>query len=242
MGLSDSEKIRYFRQLNVRDWNQEKLKSAEVIIVGVGGLGSVSALYLTAAGIGKLRLCDGDRVQETDLNRQILYSEESVGRLKVEEARKRLVSLNPNVEIDIFPEFVDSKNADEIMGGKDLIVDGLDNVEFRFFLNQQSVKMKMPYVYGAVQGWEGFVGLFHPPHTACLACFLPQNTQSPDDIPVPGILPGMIGVLQATEALKFIMGVEKTLFNRLLVYDSQNLTFDIVETEKNPICPHCAIA
>jgi adenylyltransferase/sulfurtransferase len=242
MGLSGSEKIRYFRQLNVRDWNQEKLKSADVIIVGLGGLGSVSALYLTAAGIGKLRLCDGDRIQDADLNRQILYSEESVGRLKVEEARKRLVSLNPKVEIDIFPDFVDSKNADEIMKGQDLIVDGLDNMESRFLLNQQSVKMKKPYIYGAVQGWEGFVGLFHPPHTACLACFLPQNTQKPDDIPVPGVLPGMIGVLQATEALKFIMGVEKILFNRLLVYDGQNLTFDIVETEKNPNCPYCAIA
>ncbi len=240
MDLSDSEKIRYFRQLNVRGWNQKKLKSAEVIIVGVGGLGSVSALYLTAAGIGKLRLCDRDRVQHTDLNRQILYSVESVGKLKVEEARKRLVSLNPNVEIEIIPEFMDSRNADEMTKGCDLIVDGLDNIESRFILNQQSVRMKKPYIYGAVQGWEGFVGLFHPPYSACLACFLPQDTQMPDEIPVPGILPGMIGIFQATEVLKFIMGVEETLLNRLLVYDSQNLTFEIVETEKNPNCPHCA--
>lgn len=242
MGLSDSEKIRYFRQLNVRGWNQEKLKSAEVIIVGVGGLGSVSALYLTAAGIGKLRLCDGDRVQQTDLNRQILYSEESVGQLKVEEARKRLASLNPNVEIETIPEFMDSQTADEMTKGCDLIVDGLDNIESRFILNQQSIKMKKPYIYGAVQGWEGFVGLFHPPHTACLACFLPQDTQRTDEMPVPGVLPGMIGILQATEVLKFLMAVEGTLLNRLLVYDSQNLTCDIVETEKNPLCPHCAVS
>lgn len=242
MGLSDSEKIRYFRQLNVRGWNQEKLKSAKVIIVGVGGLGSVSALYLTAAGIGKLRLCDGDRVQHTDLNRQILYSEESVGRLKVEEARKRLASLNPNVEIEAIPEFMDSQNADEMTKGCDLIVDGLDNIESRFVLNKQSVKMKKPYIYGAVQGWQGFVGLFHPPNSACLACFLPQDTQKLDEIPVPGILPGMIGIFQATEVLKFIMGVEETLLKRLLVYDSQNLTFDIVEIEKNPNCPHCAVS
>jgi adenylyltransferase/sulfurtransferase len=241
MGLSDSEKIRYLRQLNVRGWNQEKLKSAEVIIVGVGGLGSVSALYLTAAGIGKLRLCDGDRVQNTDLNRQILYSEESVGRLKVEEARKRLVSLNPNVEIEILPEFVNNQNADEMTKGCDLIVDGLDNIESRLIVNRQSIKMKKPYIYGAVQGWEGFVGLFHPPHTACLACFLPHDTLSPTEIPVPGVLPGMIGILQATEVLKSIMAVEETLLNRLLVYDSQNLTFDIVEIEKNPNCPFCAV-
>jgi molybdopterin/thiamine biosynthesis adenylyltransferase len=242
MGLSDSEKIRYFRQLNVRGWNQEKLKSAEVIIVGVGGLGSVSALYLTAAGIGKLRLCDRDRVQYTDLNRQILYSEESVGELKVEEARKRLSSLNPHVEIETIPEFIDSQNADEITKGCDLIVDGLDNIESRFVLNQQSIKMKKPYIYGAVQGWEGFVGLFHPPNSACLACFLPQDYQKQEEIPIPGILPGIIGIFQATEVLKFVMNVEKTLLNRLLVYDSQNFTFDIVELEKNPNCPHCAVS
>jgi molybdopterin/thiamine biosynthesis adenylyltransferase len=242
MGLSDSEKIRYFRQLNVRGWNQEKLKSAEVIIVGVGGLGSVSALYLTAAGIGKLRLCDRDRVQYTDLNRQILYSEESVGELKVEEARKRLSSLNAHVEIETIPEFIDSQNADEITKGCDLIVDGLDNIESRFVLNQQSIKMKKPYIYGAVQGWEGFVGLFHPPNSACLACFLPQDYQKQEEIPIPGILPGIIGIFQATEVLKFVMNVEKTLLNRLLVYDSQNFTFDIVELEKNPNCPHCAVS
>lgn len=240
MGLSDSEKKRYLRQLNVRGWNQEKLKSAEVIIVGVGGLGSVSALFLTAAGIGKLRLCDGDRVKHTDLNRQILYSEESVGKLKVEEAQRRLSSLNPNIEIEIYPELMDFQNAGELTKGCDLILDGLDNIESRFILNQQSVKMKKPYAYGAVQGWEGFVGLFHPPHTACLACFLPQDTPTQDEIPVPGVLPGMIGIFQATEILKFVMAVERTLLNRLLVYDSQNLSFDIVEIEKNPNCPHCS--
>ena len=241
MSLSDSEKLRYLRQLNVRGWNQEKLKSTEVIIVGVGGLGSVSALFLTAAGIGKLRLCDGDRVEYTDLNRQILYSEESVGKMKVLEAKKRLALLNPHVEIEPVPEFMNSKNVDDMTKSSDLIVDGLDNIESRFILNKQSVKMKRPYIYGAVQGWEGFVGIFHPPYTACLACFLAQDVTITDEIPVSGVMPGMIGVLQATEVLKFIMSVEGTLLNRLLVYDSQNLTCDIVETEKNPNCPHCAV-
>lgn len=240
MDLSESEKKRYLRQSHVRGWNQEKLKSSRVLIVGVGGLGCASALYLTAAGIGKLRLCDGDRVQETDLNRQVLYSQDSVGKLKVEEAKKRLVLLNPNVDFEIIPKFMDSQNADALTKGCDLIVDGLDNNESRFILNLQSVKSKTPYVYGAVQGWEGFVGLFHPPETACLACILPQETLRRDEIPVPGVLAGIIGVLQATEVLKFIMGVEQILLRRLLVYDSQNCTHDIVETEKNPDCPHCA--
>jgi len=241
MSLSDLEKERYFKQLSVRDWNQERLKSAKVLIVGIGGLGSASALYLTAAGVGKVRLCDGGKVKRSNLNRQILYIEESIGKIKVEEAKKRLVSLNPDVEIETVPESIGGQNADELTKGFDIIIDGLDNIESRFLLNEQSVKKQIPYVYGAVQGWQGYVGLFHPPRTACLACVLPQDAQTPDTIPIPGVLPGIIGILQATEALKFMMGIEKTLAGSLLIYDSQNLTIDIVETEKNPNCPYCSL-
>ena len=241
MSLSDLEKERYFKQLSVRDWNQERLKSAKVLIVGIGGLGSASALYLTAAGVGKVRLCDGGKVKRSNLNRQILYIEESIGKIKVEEAKKRLVSLNPDVEIETVPESIGGQNADELTKGFDIIIDGLDNIESRFLLNEQSVKKQIPYMYGAVQGWQGYVGLFNPPRTACLACVLPQDAQTPDTIPIPGVLPGIIGILQATEALKFMMGVEKTLAGSLLIYDSQNLTIDIVETEKNPNCPYCSL-
>ncbi len=240
MPLLDPEKVRYLRQLTIRDWDQEKLKSAKVLIVGLGGLGSASALYLAAAGIGRLRLCDGDRVEHSDLNRQVLYSEHSVGKLKVGEAKRRLAALNSDIEIEALAKFIDNQNADDLTKGCELIVDGLDNIESRLILNEQSVKMQIPYVYGAVHGWEGFVGFFHPPHTACFACILPQKVQRQDVIPVAGIIPGTIGLLQATETLKFIMGTEKTLAGRLLIYDSQRLTFDIVETEKNPECPHCA--
>jgi len=241
MGLSDLDKDRYFKQLSVRDWDQERLKSAKVLIVGIGGLGSVSALYLTAAGVGKMRLCDGDKVKRSNLNRQILYIEESIGKIKVEEAKKRLVSLNPDVEIEAVPESIGDQNADELTKDCDIIIDGLDNIESRFLLNKQAVRMQIPYVYGAVQGWQGYVGLFYPPQTACLACILPQDAQTPDTVPIPGVLPGAIGILQATEALKFIMGVEKTLAGRLLIYDSQNLTFDIVEIERNPNCSCCSL-
>jgi len=241
MSLSDLEKERYFKQLSVQDWDQERLKLAKVLIVGIGGLGSASALYFTAAGVGKLCLCDGDRVKRSNLNRQILYLEESIGKIKVEEAKRRLVSLNPDVEIEAVPESISGQNADELTRDCDIIIDGLDNIESRFLLNEQSVKMQIPYVYGAVQGWQGYVGLFHPPQTACLACVLPKDAQIPDMIPIPGVLPGTIGILQATEAIKFIMGVEKTLAGSFLIYDSQNLTFDIVETEKNPNCSCCAL-
>lgn len=240
MGLSNHEKERYFKQLSVRDWNQERLKSAKVLIVGIGGLGSASAFYLTAAGVGRLRLCDGDKVGPSNLNRQILYFGDSIGKIKVDEAKKRLISLNPNVEIETIAESISSQNADELTKDYDLVIDGLDNIQSRFLLNKQSVKEQIPYVYGAVQGWQGYVGLFHPPQTACLACVLPQNAKSPDMIPIPGVLPGTIGLLQATETLKFIMGIEKTLLGRLLIYDSQNLTFDIVEIERSLNCSTCS--
>jgi molybdopterin/thiamine biosynthesis adenylyltransferase len=241
MTLSDLEKERYFKQLSVRDWNQERLRSARALIVGMGGLGSASALYLTAAGIGKIRLCDGEKVKRSNLNRQILYTEESIGRVKVEEAKKRLVSLNPDVEIEAVPESFGDQNAERLTKDCDIIIDGLDNIESRFLLNEQSVRMQIPYVYGAVQGWQGYVGLFHPPQTACLACILPPDVHTPDTIPIPGVLPGIIGILQATEALKFIMGIERTLAGSLLIYDSQNLTVDIVQTEKNPACACCSL-
>jgi adenylyltransferase/sulfurtransferase len=241
MMLSNREKMRYRNQLSVKCWNQKKLKHSKVSIVGVGGLGSASALYLAAAGVGKIRLCDGDKVEPSDLNRQVLYFEDSIGNFKVEEAKKWLLLFNPDIEIETIPEFIDDPNTDKVIEGCDLIIDGLDNNESRFLLNHQSVKLQIPYVYGAVQGWEGFVGFFHPPQTACLACFLKRDDQKMSAIPVPGVLPGTIGLFQATEALKYIMGIDKVLKNSLLIYDSRNLAFDIVEIEKNPNCSHCAI-
>lgn len=241
MILTDSERERYFRQLSVFGWNQEKLKSAKVLVLGVGGLGSVSSLYLTAAGVGKLRLCDGDRVSRKDLNRQILYSEESIGKYKVEEAKRRLSLINPDIDIEGLIEVADVRNINEIVGDCNLVVDGLDNLESRFVLNGQSVKSQIPYVYGAVQEWEGFVGLFYPPHTACLGCVMSPDVQKPDVIHVMGITPGTIGILQATEAIKFIMGVEPSLLGRLLVFDNRRLKFDIVQIEKNLKCLCCSV-
>lgn len=240
MPLSDSEKERYLRHLSVQGWDQEKLKCARVLVQGVGGLGSASALYLTVAGVGRLRLCDGDRVGRSDLNRQILYCEESIGNLKVEEAKKRLVSINPDIEVETVVEFIDRKSVGEVTKDCDLIVDGLDNIESRFILNEQCVKMQIPYMYGAVKEWKGFVGLFHPPHTACLACVMPGDHGKTDAPPVAGVTPGTIALLQATETLKFIMGAEPTLLGRMLVYDGRDFSFDIVGIEKDKSCPHCS--
>jgi adenylyltransferase/sulfurtransferase len=240
MALSELEKERYRRQLLVHSWNQEKLRTARVLIAGVGGLGSASAFYLASAGVGTLRLCDADVVELSDLNRQVLFDEKSIGRPKVREAGNRLARFNSSITIEALLERITEENAGRIIKGCDLIVDGLDNMPSRFILNRHSVKTRIPYVYGAVQGWQGFIGLFHPPSTACLACVIPQAVQMPGPIPVAGVLPGTIGLLQATEALKYLMGVERALEGRLLIYDGRDLSFDTIELAKNPACPVCS--
>jgi len=237
--MSDKEKGRYLRQLGLEEWNQEKLKSARVFVAGVGGLGSASSLYLTAAGVGLLRLCDFDRVELSDLNRQVLYSEQSLGKLKVEEARLRLAALNPEVKIETLSEKIGERNIEHLAAGCDLIMDGLDNMETRFLLNSYSVQKKLPYLFGAINGWEGMASVIHPPWTGCLACLMPSLPSPSGLIPVPGFVPGMIGLIQAAEACKHLMGVQGTLLGRLLIYDSRALTFDLIDWEKNPACPVC---
>lgn len=238
----EGEKERYSRQILIPGWNQEKLKQATALIVGLGGLGSASALYLAAAGIGRLRLCDGGRVERSDLNRQILYGESSVGLLKVEEAGQRIAALNPSVKLEKLNVLLDSYKADELLKGCQVIVDGLDNLESRFILNQESLKKRIPYIYGAVHGWLGYAGFFHPPQTGCLACLMQPNLSRPELVPVFGAVPGIIGLIQATEAIKWIQGITPSLLGRLLIYDGLHFTFDIVRVEKNPSCPLCSKA
>lgn len=240
MPLTGWEQDRYVRQLMMADWNQEKLKSARVLIAGVGGLGSVTALYLAAAGVGRILLADGDRVERSDLNRQVLYAENSLGQLKVEAAKRRLTALNSEIEIDVLAENITLKNIHSLAQECDLLVDGLDNVEGRSVLNGESVRRKIPYIYGAVRGWEGVLGLFHPPHTACFGCFSSEFVSASGVIPVSGAVSGMIGLMEASEALKFLMEIDTGLLGRLMVYDSRALTFDIVQVERNPRCKFCS--
>jgi len=238
--LSKEEKERYSRQVLVSGWNQEKLKQASVIVVGLGGLGSASALYLAAAGIGRLHICDGDRVERSDLNRQVLYSESSLGLPKVEEASRRIAGLNPSVDVIGRNAYVDSQNAPEIIAGCQIIVDGLDSLDPRFILNQESVRRGIPYVYGAVHGWQGYAGFFHPPQTACLACLMRPDVFRPDRVPVWGVTPGAIGLIQAGEVVKWALGLTPSLLGRLLIYDGSSLSFEIISMEKDPACPVCS--
>ena len=238
--ISDDGKERYSRQLLIPGWNQEKLKQATVLVVGLGGLGSASALYLAAAGIGRLHICDGDRVERSDLNRQVLYSESSLGLLKVEEASRRIAAINPSVAVVRHNAELDSQNAGAIISGCQIIVDGLDSLEPRFILNQESVRREIPFVYGAVHGWQGYTGFFHPPQTACLACLMRPDVFRPDRVPVWGVTPGAIGLIQAGEVVKWALGLAPSLLGRLLIYDGSSLSFEIISVEKDPACPVCS--
>jgi molybdopterin/thiamine biosynthesis adenylyltransferase len=240
MSLSAEERDRYRRQLGLAQWDQERLKSSAVLVAGVGGLGGVSSLYLALAGVGRIRLADPDRVETSNLNRQILFDRKSLGRLKVEEAGRRLREANPHVEVELSPEAVTRESLPRQAAGVSLLVDGLDSVGDRFLVNEYSVRTAVPYLYGAVRGWEGMVGLFHPPRTGCLACLFSSPVEPPGEAPVFGGVAGFVGVIQAVEALKFLMGVPRTLEGRLLIYDSRDLSFDLVEVQKNPLCPVCS--
>ena len=238
--LKDEEKKRYGRQLLVSGWDQEKLAGAKVLVAGLGGLGSASALYLAAAGVGTIRVCDGERVERSDLNRQVLYSGSSLGKLKVEEAFRRLGALNSGILIEKRPVFMDSSNVAELIAGCGVVIDGLDNLPSRFLLNEEAFKQRIPFVYGAVQGWQGYAGVFQPPRTACLACLMRPDLASRESVSVPGVTPGTIGLIQAGEALKLLMGITPSLLGRLLIYDGQELSFETIRLERNPDCPVCS--
>jgi adenylyltransferase/sulfurtransferase len=238
--LSKEEKERYSRQALIPGWDQEKLKGANVLVVGLGGLGSASTLYLAAAGVGRLHICDGDRVERSDLNRQVLYSESSIGLYKVDEASRRIAGLNPSVAVITHNACLDSRNAADIMTDCQVVVDGLDSFEPRFIVNRESVRRQIPYVYGAVHGWHGYVGFFHPPRTACLACLMRPDVFKPDRVPVWGVTPGAIGLIQAGEVVKWALGLTPSLLGRLLIYDGSNLSFEVITVEKDPICPVCS--
>lgn len=245
--LTHEEYLRYSRHLLVPEVGldgQRKLKAAAVLIIGTGGLGSPSALYLAAAGIGRLGLVDYDVVDRTNLQRQILHGTSTVGELKVESARARLTDLNPDIQVDIYNQVFTSANAKEIAAPYDLIVDGSDNFPTRYLTNDLCVLTGKPNVYGSVYRFEGQVSVFDARRGPCYRCLFPEPPP-PGLIPscaesgVLGILPGTIGTLQATEALKLILGTGEPLIGRLLLYNALDMSFEYVRLHKNPACKVC---
>ncbi len=241
MVLSSDELERYTRQMGLPDWGedgQERLRDARVFIAGAGGLGSAVALYLTAAGVGRITLCDPDTVELSNLNRQVLYSTSDIGRGKVTAASEHLVSLNPAAAIVPQSYRIDTDSAPDLVAGHDIAIDCLDTLDARFVLNRACIALGIPMVYGAVSGFTGQLSLIHPPTTPCLECFI--SDKSPTEMPqVPGCTAGMIGSLQATEAIKYLIGIGRTLAGRLLVVDGMGPRFDVLEIERDPDCPAC---
>jgi adenylyltransferase/sulfurtransferase len=217
---------------------QEKLKRARVVIAGAGGLGSPIAIYLTAAGIGMIRVIDHDRVALSNLNRQILHWEEDVGRKKVDSARTKLRNLNSTVEIQAIAETITEENISELVGGCDVIVDAMDNLPTRYILNRRAVETNIPFIHGAVNGFEGRVMTVIPGETACLRCMY-RGLVPQEKFPVIGVAPAVIGSIQATEVIKYLVGIGNLLTNRLLIYDGLKATFSEFRLNKNPDCDHC---
>ena len=245
--LSNEEISRYSRHLimpEVTLHGQKKLKAASVLCVGTGGLGSPTALYLAAAGVGKIGLVDYDVVEVNNLQRQIIHGTSSVGSLKVESAHNRIVDINPHIEVTPHNELFTSDNAMGIAKMYDIIVDGTDNFPTRYLVNDVCVLLGKPNVYGSIFRFEGQASVFWSKHGPCYRCLFP-HPPPPGLVPscaeggVLGILPGTIGTIQATEAIKLIVGIGDPLIGRLLLYDALDMTMDEVQLHKNRDCLIC---
>jgi len=251
--LTNEQILRYSRHLilpEVGMAGQKKLRAASVLIIGAGGLGCPIALYLTAAGIGRLGLVDFDVVDRTNLQRQILYGESVVGVPKVEAAAERLKDLNPDVEIETYPERLTSENALQIMSDYDIIIDGTDNFPTRYLTNDAAVILGKPYIYGSIFRFEGQVSVFlSRPFNGfergpCYRCLFP-SPPPPGAVPscaeggVLGVLPGIVGALQAAEAIKLIVGIGEPLIGKLMLIDTLRMEFKTVRIRRNPDCPVC---
>lgn len=243
---------RYSRHLRLQDVGlegQRKLEVARVLVVGAGGLGSPSAFYLAAAGVGTLRIVDDDVVDRSNLQRQILHADARIGMAKVESAAMALSALNPRTKIEAIAERIVSANVERILEGVDVVVDGGDNFPVRYLLNDACVKLGKPLVYGAVQRFEGQASVFdagrHRGEAPCYRCLFPEPPP-PDAAPncaeagVLGVLPGVIGLLQATEAVKLILGIGAPLTGRLLQFDALAMRFREIRLSPDPQCPVCA--
>src|SRR6266536_4152355 len=245
--LSRDEILRYSRHLLIPEVGlegQRKLKNSSALIIGTGGLGSPVSLYLAAAGIGRIGLVDYDVVDFSNLQRQVIHGTSTVGKLKVESAKAKLLDLNPDMQVDVYNEPYTSENALRIARDYDIILDGTDNFPTRYLTNDVAVFLGKPNVYASIYRFDGQVSVFYAKEGPCYRCLFPEPPP-PGLVPscaeggVLGVLPGTIGTLQATEAIKLIIGIGKSLIGRMILYDALDMTFDSIKLRKNPKCPIC---
>jgi molybdopterin/thiamine biosynthesis adenylyltransferase len=237
--ISKRELARYERQILIPEWTragQQKLKKAKVVVAGVGGLGSAVLPYLAVAGVGKIRVIDGDKVELSNLNRQILHWDKDIGRAKVDSAKEKLESLNPDIEVEAINAKITEDNVFELVEDY-AIVDAMDNLPTRYLLNRAALRKNLPLFHGAVYGFEGRATTIIPGKTSCLRCL--YQGVIPGKIPVVGVTPAVIGCIQATEVIKYILGVGELLTDRLLIYDGLTMRFSEVKLKKDPNCCDC---
>ncbi len=247
--LDRDEILRYSRHLimpEVALEGQKKLKAARVLCIGAGGLGSPLAMYLAAAGVGRLGIVDFDVVDFTNLQRQIIHSTANVGRLKLDSAKERIAEINPYVQVDAFEVALSSENALDLFADYDIIVDGTDNFPTRYLVNDACVLMGKPNVYGSIFRFEGQATVFYAKEGPCYRCLYPEPPP-PGLVPscaeggVLGVLPGVVGVIQAIETVKLILGKGESLIGRLLLFDAMKMKFRELKLRKNPDCPICGL-
>jgi molybdopterin/thiamine biosynthesis adenylyltransferase/rhodanese-related sulfurtransferase len=245
--LSRDEILRYSRHLLIPEVGlegQRKLKNSSALIIGTGGLGSPVSLYLAAAGIGRIGLVDYDVVDSSNLQRQVIHGTSTIGKLKVESARAKLLDLNPDIQVDVYNEPYTSENALRIAADYDIILDGTDNFPTRYLTNDVAVFLGKPNVYASIYRFDGQVSVFYAKEGPCYRCLFPEPPP-PGLVPscaeggVLGVLPGTVGTLQATEALKVLLGIGEPLIGKLLLYNALDMTFDFVKLKKNPNCRVC---
>jgi sulfur-carrier protein adenylyltransferase/sulfurtransferase len=245
--LSHDEIMRYSRHLLIPEVGlegQQKLKAASILVIGTGGLGSPVALYLAAAGVGRIGLVDFDVVDYSNLQRQIIHGMSTLNDLKVESAKQRMLDVNPDIQVDVYNEPFTSENAFRIAESYDIIIDGTDNFPTRYLSNDLAVLTGKPNIYGSIFRFDGQFSVFDAKEGPCYRCLFPEPPP-PGLVPscaeggVLGVLPGTIGTLQATEALKIILGVGESMSGKLLLYNALDMTFDFVKLRKNPNCKVC---
>ncbi len=240
--LTDREATRYHRQMLLPDFGeegQEKLKQARVLVAGAGGLGCPAAIYLAAAGVGRLTIVDQDRLELSNLNRQILHWEGNIGEYKVFSAFKKLSALNSDVEVIPVAGEITADNVDELVRGKDVVVDCMDNFPTRFLLNAACVRAKVPFIHGSIYGLDGCLTTILPGKTPCLSCIYPAAPVEVKPFPVLGATPGVIACLQAMETVKLLVGLGELLAGRFLFFDGGLMEFNVFKIERDRQCRVC---
>lgn len=241
MTLTDSQRARYARHLalpEIGEAGQARLLAGRVLVIGAGGLGSPAAFYLTAAGVGTISLVDADAVEPSNLQRQILHATADIGRLKVESAEEKLQALNPDVQLQVYPERFTVDSAPRLLDGYDFVVDATDNFASKFLISDACVAARIPCSHAGISKYMGQTLTVLPGASACYRCVFETP---PPEVAAPqgplGVVPGVFGAIQATEAIKYLLGIGELLLNRVLVYDALALAVRIVNVRPNPGCP-----